>query len=329
MIELINRTNDPEAAKALSIIAQFDAVLARRGGISDVMITIADVAGHPVTLLDEVRGMALRCDQNEVTTGDLALRPSGGISVDAGRGTWLILETQIETDADRLILERAVYAIRTTMDRERTANRAGVQSAAEVASILTDQSIPDEIRHQVARRSGLRVGAAMCAVVIDGDDVMVSSDEKLATLLERVHGSRVGVGRPGSISDLPLSLEGARVAYRFTALNDGDHGRLVVRVGSLGALETFARLVARDCPPIDDVDALERTRTVAPWADESLNALADALTLREAAEHVGVHHSTFSNRVETLRQELGWDPRTADGRFRLQLTLAMRRLMHR
>ncbi len=121
--------------------------------------------------------------------------------------------------------------------------------------------------------------------------------------------------------------QAAQIAYRFTA--DGtetDPGPRVVRFDDLGGLAVLANAIGPATEPIPDVRTLERAASTAPWVLASLEAIAASASLRAAATALTVHHSTLQDRLVNAEQLLGWSVHDPQGRLRLQLALALRRL---
>jgi len=58
----------------------------------------------------------------------------------------------------------------------------------------------------------------------------------------------------------------------------------------------------------------------------TLDAVVLAPSVRTAARQLQVHHSTLQDRIAHAEQLLGWNVREPQGRLRLQLALALRRL---
>jgi len=99
-----------------------------------------------------------------------------------------------------------------------------------------------------------------------------------------------------------------------------------VHAEELGGLTLLASTVGPDTPPIPDVLAVERAIAEAPWAAATLHAVASAPSLRAAATELTVHHSTLQERLAQAEHILGWDVHSPQGRLRLQLALAIRKL---
>ncbi|NUW30853.1 helix-turn-helix domain-containing protein [Nonomuraea sp. SMC257] len=140
---------------------------------------------------------------------------------------------------------------------------------------------------------------------------------------------RLGIGRAVPVLELPESWRSARLALRLTAEGtDDDPGPRVVYADDLGALELLAAAVDpgtwKDVP---DVRALDRAAGAAPWMLATLHAVAGAVSLRAAAAELTVHHSTLLDRLVRAEHLLGWSVRTPQGRVRLHLAFAVRRLL--
>ncbi|WP_295696696.1 helix-turn-helix domain-containing protein [Lapillicoccus sp.] len=59
---------------------------------------------------------------------------------------------------------------------------------------------------------------------------------------------------------------------------------------------------------------------------ETLDQIASHSSLRAASQDAHVHHSTLQARVQQFEALLGWSVSDPQGRLRLQLALALRRL---
>ncbi|WP_218938451.1 helix-turn-helix domain-containing protein [Modestobacter altitudinis] len=76
------------------------------------------------------------------------------------------------------------------------------------------------------------------------------------------------------------------------------------------------------------MSALEHAATNGPWALATLDAIATATSLRDAARALHVHHSTLQDRLLHAETALGCGVRDPAGRLRLQLALVPRRAAH-
>lgn len=115
------------------------------------------------------------------------------------------------------------------------------------------------------------------------------------------------------IVDAPESWEGALTALRLTT--DGP-GPRQLRYDDLGALAALKPMEINDITAVRDH----------PDALETLYAMTEHDSVRQAATALHVHHSTLQARLRVLQDALGYRIDTAAGRSRLWLTLALDRL---
>jgi hypothetical protein len=220
---------------------------------------------------------------------------------------------------DAVILERAAGAIRLVLDRTR--GRAPADDPALVETLL-DGTAPEPARLHAARRLGLdpTVPARALAPLNDRPRVVPAGAEGGAV-------GRLGVGPAVPVLELPRSWAEARTALRFTAEGTPqDPGPRVVYADELGGIALLADLVVPGAEPPSDARALETAAATTPWLSATLHAVAYTASLRAAAGEINVHHSTLQDRLAHAEHLLGWPVRTPQGRLRLQLALAMRKL---
>jgi hypothetical protein len=241
-----------------------------------------------------------------------------------------------------MVLERAAGAARTVLDRTRRRTPPGDPAAVE---LTLDAAAPEKQRLAAAASLGLRSTDRVRAVALaDGTALLLpGSDTDPATRLPHTGSAaasrptgdgpaalsveRAGIGPAGTVAELPASYVAARAALRFTA--DGteqDPGPRVVHADQLGGLILLAATVRPGTEPIPDVRALDRVAAAAPWALATLDAVAEAVSLRAAEAALRVHHSTLQERIAHTGRLLGWDIREPQGRLRLQVALALHRL---
>ncbi|WP_309484169.1 helix-turn-helix domain-containing protein [Streptomyces himalayensis] len=222
-----------------------------------------------------------------------------------------------------MILERAAHAVRAVMDRTRGwAPLAVPAHDPALVEVVLDASAPLSARTHAAARLGLRQGQSVRAVVLHGGGAeVVPAGQPLPEV------RRAGVGPAVEPAELPQSWAAARTALRFTAEGTAqDPGPRTVYAEELGALTLLAAAVGPDTPPIPDVLAVERAVAEAPWAAATLHAVASSPSLRAAAGELTVHHSTLQERLAQAEHILGWEVHSPQGRLRLQLALAVRKL---
>ncbi|MGR6999998.1 helix-turn-helix domain-containing protein [Yinghuangia aomiensis] len=118
----------------------------------------------------------------------------------------------------------------------------------------------------------------------------------------------------------------ARVALRFAVAGDAEAA--VVRHDGLGALAVLAALPPEELRRRPELAAVE-AYAARPGGEGDLaavEAFCRSGSLRGAAAHLHLHHSSVADRVARAGRALGWElPEPAD-RFRAMLALTLRRL---
>jgi hypothetical protein len=230
---------------------------------------------------------------------------------------------------DAMVLERATAAARAVLDRTRGRASTLANDPAFIETVF-DPGATEQARLHAATRLGLQRTSRARAIALAGGkaglETVIAGSAGLPSGPETRDG-RSGIGPAVPVLDLPASWTGAQVAYRFTAAGtETDPGPRVVRFDELGGLAVLAAAVGPDSEPIPDVRSLERAGSTAPWVLASLEAIAAGASLRAAATALTVHHSTLQDRLGHAEQLLGWSVHDPQGRLRLQLALALRRL---
>jgi hypothetical protein len=328
---------DPDAGAALQVIAYFDRLVEGRAGLEALVRGAAVLTGRPARLVDEARRVRIRVDPGG-RRADGAGPPAPGdgwpsAPLEAGGPPALWLEGPGPAGVvEAMVLERASAAIRAVLERTRGKVPAGRHDQAMVETVL-DPAAPAEARLHAARRLGLDPhGRARALALADGTAAVrpapgtgtPGTPLPSAPLPETL---RAGVGPEVPVLDLPASHRAALTALRLTAEGtEQDPGPRVVHADRLGGLAVLAGAVGPDTEPVPDVHALERAAASAPWMLAVLEAVASARSLRAAAEEVAVHHSTLQDRLAHAESLLGWSVHEPQGRLRLQLALALRRL---
>ncbi|MEW2401105.1 helix-turn-helix domain-containing protein [Streptomyces sp. NPDC046862] len=291
--------------------------------------------------------------------------PSEELTPDGAAALWLERAAPGPSVVDAVILERAAGAIRLVLDRTRgrapvspaddpalvetvldatatervrlhAARRLGLDTgdpATRARALAPLDGPPRILPAQTARRPGLDTGdpatRARALAPLDGPPRILPAQmaESPADTRLPVSVGRLGVGPAVPLLDLPRSWTAARTALRFTAEGTArDPGSRVVHADELGGIALLADLVVAGAEPPPDVHALEGAAADAPWMLLTLYAVASTASLRAAAAEANVHHSTLQDRLTHAESLLGWPVRTPQGRLRLQLALAMRRL---
>jgi hypothetical protein len=221
---------------------------------------------------------------------------------------------------DTMVLERLAIAVEITTSR-RTADESGVvetavnpyasaeERARALARLRLDAGVP-------LRVDALPAGppfphAAPNAIVATTHGLARAVLSPTGASTPWIDGSTAGLGLILPPERLPESWAAALVAFRLATPAEP-----VVDASDLGALLLFAE--AADAAPALHPDAAalasldDRSRRV-------LDALADAGSVRAAAAHLGMHHSSVQSRAASLTGTLGYDPRTPRGRTRYAL----------
>lgn len=322
---------DPEMAAALRAVGHFDALLAARAGLQDVVRVAAELTGCPVRFVDADRGLVVRAGHAGAPDTDTGpgsgARPdpaAGGPADETGwprvtvegAGGELVLERPGPAGTrDAVVLERAAAAVGTVLDRTRRGRPGADPASVEV--VLDPVAAPAD-RHAAARRLGL-TDPARAVALADGQWAVLGAGEPVPA------GVRCGAGPAVPLGELPHSAELAALALRLTA--DGtaeDPGPRVVRAEEVEAVLLAVR-AADQAPPLADVRALDEAAAAGPWVLTTLDAVATTGSQRDAARALHLHHSTLQDRLQHAEHLLGWDLRDPAGRLRLQLALHLRR----
>ncbi|MCY1137140.1 helix-turn-helix domain-containing protein [Actinoplanes sp. Pm04-4] len=312
---------DPEAGAAVRVIGHFDALVAARAGLRTIVAGAATLSGRPARLSDTTRHLTIRATPDGIVETPPDEFDPAWPSASIGPGATLWLETTAAPSThEAVVLERAAAAVRAVLERTRSAVTG--TDAASVELVLDPHAALSD-RLSAARRLGLPPTARAVALA-DGEALILPPDAGPPA------GRRAGVGPCSPVADLPASWTEAQLALRLTAEGtEADPGPRVVHADDLGTLALLIRAADTTAGPVPDVEALNRAATAAPWALHTLDTLAGAPSMRDAARALRLHHSTLQERIKHLEALLGWPIRDPHGRFRLHLALAIRRALRR
>ncbi|GAB1822746.1 helix-turn-helix domain-containing protein [Herbidospora sp. RD11066] len=312
MRELVGRLAalDPDASAAVQVIAYFDRLAEGRAGLEATVRGVAVLAGCAARLTDEERGVFLRVladghrdDHPDPDSDDWPRRRTGDVE--------LVLEKAgPPSPVDLMVLERGVALARDVLDRTR-----GRAPDPALVELVVDASASEAARLHAAKR--LRLGERARAIALPDGGVLVEPHPETR---HELGGSRAGVGPAVAVAKLPKSYAEAKIALRFA---DDTFGPEVVHFDELGGLAAVAAAIGPGTTPSPDVVTLGGLPS---WALETLHAVGAATSLRTAATGMNLHHSTLVDRLGRAEHLLGWEVRSPDGRFRLQLAFALRRL---
>ena len=318
---------DGEAAGALRVIDMFDRLVEERATAAAVVRAAAQLAGAAAGLHDAGRGITCRFDTEgrQIPGAASAAGPRADVRGQPGSFVWLERSAQ-RGPLDALILERAARAVQALT------RSPAHRSADEALRIACDPSASAEERRDAAARLGL-----------SGPVTVVVSD---APTLPAPHVTRLGphcvavlrgpVDLPGDVrlgaaaaedaEGLPRALEQARTALSL-ADRVGGAGPPQVDYADLGALAA----VAEQVPPhaakdVGDVRRLDAALSKRPWAIDTLQAVLDRPSLRQAAASLHIHHSTLQERLAWLASQLGFGLARPGGRQRASAAVLLWRI---
>lgn len=356
MQELVGRLTalDPEASETLKVVAYFDVLTAGGVGLEALVRGAAVLSGTVAGAFDGRRTHRVGPAGDRLPGGaGVTLEPRWPVrpvATGAGSGTgpgtgsgigrvWLERDGRPHAN-DEMVVERLALAVDLVAARRGGGTGGALDVALDAGRDVAERRVAlARLRLDGAR--DLRVAALPLASDPGGAPATVTATPHglvRAVVLRR--GATVpgpaGLGVAGAGEDLPESLRTALLALRLVPDDDGPHrsrdaavvepavvepavvdaAELGVVLAAVGALEPVA---ARQ----PDVVALARL-------DARGRAVLDELTraesVRGAAAALGMHHSTLQARHDALTAELGYDPRTLDGRARYRLARLLLRL---
>lgn len=327
MQELVGRLTalDPEASETLKVVAYFDALIAGGVGLDALLRGAAVLSGAVAGAFDGRRAHRVAPDGGRLAaTADGARPEPGWPTRTAGSATvWLEREGPPHAN-DAMVVERLALAVDLATARRPGGTGGALDVALDAARDVADRRVAlSRLRLDGAR--DLRVAALPVASDPGAaPSTVVATPHGLvrAAVLRRgvTPAGPVGIGVAGPGEELPESFRTALLAFRLVPGGPGaavvDAAELGVLLAAVGALEPVAARLP-DVVALARLDA--RTRTV-------LEVLAGSDSVRAAAATLGMHHSTLQARHEALTGDLGYDPRSPDGRTRHRLASLLLRL---
>lgn len=327
MQDLLGRLTalDPDASETLKVVTYFDALVARSVGVESMLRGAAVLSGATVGLrhgsqIVRVAAGGERVDPREPEQSWMQ-RECG-----QDAAAWIERDGEPRTN-DAMILERLALALGIVRARR----SVGAESAVELA--ISSYASADERASAVLR---LRVPDVALRVVASPPDPAPLAQHPSSVVATR-HGltrativdaasdpvsawpegsaPRLGAGLTVPSVELPDSWSSALIAVRLTS-----EAEPAVHAADLGGALIVAQ--AADSAPLHpDAAAL---RTLDPRTLELLDALAEERSVRAVAARLGRHHSSIQERLASLIDTLGYDPRTARGHTRY----ALARMLH-
>jgi hypothetical protein len=348
MQELVGRLTalDPEASETLKVVAYFDVLVAGGVGLQALLRGAAVLSGAVAGAFDGRRTYRVGPDGDRLPDGGGpagappdAAAPGGPAPGGAGQDrpeakqhwptrpisnghVWLERVGSPHAN-DEMVIERLALAADLVAARGPGRPGSALEIAIDAARDVEERRVAlSRIRLDPARE------ARVAAFPLSHDpraalSTVVATPYGLVRAVVLARGATVsgpaGVGIAGRGDELPESFRTALLALRLRPANDAvvDAAELGVVLTAVSALEP----VAAQQPDVVALARLDvRTRAV-------LDELAAAESVRAAATALGLHHSTLQARHDTLTAELGYDPRSLDGRARLQLARLLLRLV--
>lgn len=337
MQELLSRLRslDPQASLALRVVACFDELI--RGDVNSQALlgAAASLAGCPVGFRQTRPQRTMRVAPDGTllaSSAEAADGPDGWELVDEGDGLAVWLERDGPPQAnDAIVLERLALAVSIRHGRARPDARRGLAMALDVETT-------SDLRRRAATQVGLSIGQRYRVVAVPlfatwgrhpdaPEDVVATSFGPIHVLVvpaavTRIDASPVGIGVVVPVEELDRSLRTALVSLRLCAPPRTPQ----VLADEYGGLVELLADSSTDRPSLD-VERLDEVMGH-PWAVATLDALLRAASVREAARLAGVHHSTMQTRLDTLTEELCFDPLDGLGRARIGIAYLAWRLRH-
>lgn len=318
---------DDEAAGALRVIDLFDSLVEEQASVAAVIRAAAVLAGAPAGLHDAGRQVTCRFDTEGRPLPGAASRSWPRLDVRGRTGSFVWLErTDRSRPLDELILERAARAVQALT------RSPAHRPADDALRIACDPSVSSEDRRDAVARLGL-VGS-VTVVVSDTVALPAPHTTRVGPLFVALTRGPVVLAddvRSGSavaedVEHLPDALEHARTALRLADRVDGPGPSHVV-YDDLGALAAVAeRITPHEARNIPDVRRLDEALSMRSWTIDTLQAVLDRPSLRQAATCLHVHHSTLQERLVWLASQLGYGLTQPGGRQRASTAVLLWRI---
>jgi hypothetical protein len=357
MRDLLGRLSelDEDAESLVKVIAYFDTLVDGHVSLETIVRSAAALSGCTAGVSVPDRPIFMRVDPHGTRYGsEVHYDPSVRVVQrlwEEGLEVWLE-RPDGAMPTDTMVLER--FASSAAIVVERTYGRAPGRDPGQVEMLLDEQTSA-EVRLRAGRRLGLPTAQPIQVIVVRPGTEVDSDGGVEEDLADRILASqwvtqvgrlrafivpgddvtadpegpfRAGIGPAVGLSDLHVSWHDAVTAFRLTACGtDDDPGPRQLSYTDLGVLAFLAESFDPRTSPTGDVEALDRVQQTWPWALSTLEGVANYPSLRQAACHLYLHHSTVQRRVEQLESALALSVESPSGRLRLQLALALRRVI--
>ncbi|WP_020015149.1 hypothetical protein [Promicromonospora sukumoe] len=348
MQELVGRLTalDPAASESLKVVAYFDVLVAGGVGLQALLRGAAVLSGTAAGAVVGRRTQRVGPDGDRLpdavagSGADVAI--AGPAATDPGRWpsrsvadgyVWLEREGSPHANDD-MIIERLALAIDLVRARHDGGTGSSLGTLIDASRDLADRRIAlARLRLDPSREyrvAALPASRDVAAALSGGSGAPRPPSTVVATPYGLVRavvlGRDAGIAGPAGLGttqpadQLAESFRTALLALRLLPARGAaevvDAADLGVVLAAVSALEP----VAAQQPDVVVLARLDaRTRAV-------LDELAAADSVRAAAAALGMHHSTLQVRHDALTSELGYDPRSLQGRARYQLARLLLRL---
>jgi PucR C-terminal helix-turn-helix domain len=355
MRELLGRLSelDHGAESLVRVIAYFDTLVDNHVGLETIVRSAAALGGCTAGASDPDQPIFMRVDSVGKRYGpDVRYDPGIRVVRQSSTGLEVWLERPDgPMPTDMMVLERFVSSAAIVI--ERAYGRAPGRDPGQV-ELLIEGRTSVEVRLRVGRRlclptsEPIQVVAVPYAASRESKDAVAATEaqpdlpSQWSTQVGRLRAYvvpgcavaadpnlpyRAGIGPLVGLYDLHASWQGAVTALRLTAAGtDADPGPRQLHYNDLGGLAVIAESFDPRASAMHDVEELERVQQLWPWALSTLEGVASHDSLRQAANHLYLHHSTVQQRVTQLESAMDLAIGTVPGRLRLQLALALRRV---
>lgn len=325
---------DKLGESALTIVASFQHIAERHGwDETDILIAMSQHSGHPARIAVN-GGPYLRSDVNGKVSQDKTPPHEGWPAERIGAGDedsiWLE-RTGPMTLAEAVVLHSSAQLLGEL--RARNAVKNSVEFYDPLATLATTRD--RALTERLLKRLGIDPRNECFAIAQPGPTVSLQlSADTTSDAYESDasgHSSRFGVVRTGigirlEAIDFADSWDTASKALSLASEgSDFDAGATVVRYSDVSLLAHLTE--AEGLADNRDVKAIASLCREILYAARTFDGIARNSSLRSVASMLFTHHSTVQSRIAILEGRLGWEVTTAEGKLRLQLALAARRVL--
>lgn len=353
---------DSDAQRGLRLIEFFDQLLLHRADLEAVVRATAVLAEATAGAVDDRLGIAVSIAQNGRVLGPSGPSETATVQdviVDGesiGR-VWLDRAAG-SPEWDELIIARMALTVATVNSRARTsapsahlgladpavlqvllrsdpgvAGEAEISRAVRLLGFAPGQSV---VPVALATRSGMDQALAAVRTSLVGETgrrvVGTSLSDQLAVLLVAdrpppTTGLPVGVvacvGEAVAVECCAQAWAAVRKGVRFAAL--GGRWAPWQRLATIGAVSVLVDVPAEVAMNHPDVRALAHLagRASGELDIRLVEAVCHSKSAREAASSLHLHHSSAAYRLESIESALGFDVRSAEGRYRARTALLL------